>query len=108
MLEKQFWGDARGFHWTMRDAVCDGETGYARWAFSYTSTLPESDGRRVVFEGMSCFGLDGDKIYRYSEIFDIGVALSQLDFAPERIVKILGRVATVLRGRQAGTVHLPN
>ena len=108
MLEQRFWGDAKGFRWSMRDPVCDGEIGYARWVFSYSSTLPGSEGRRVVFEGMSCFELDGDKIYRYGEIFDSGVALAQLDFAPERLAKILGRSATELRGRQAGTQHLPN
>ncbi|MCC7275654.1 MAG: nuclear transport factor 2 family protein [Alphaproteobacteria bacterium] len=93
MLEQHFHGAARDFRWDMTDLVCDGRTGYARYVFSYTSTLGDSAGRRVVFPGMSCFTLSGGRIARYAEAFDRGVALAQLDFPAERIRKALLRWA---------------
>lgn len=78
MLENQFWRDAEAFSWHMRDPVCDGHQGYARWRFGYTSRLPESAGREVAFEGMSRFEFEDGLIRRYDEVFDAGMALTQL------------------------------
>ncbi len=97
MLRDHFWGAAKDFRWQMRDPVCDGRVGYAHWLFSYTSVLPGAEGKRVVFEGMSRFELEGGQIRRYSEVFDRGVALAQLGFAPERIARTLGRAAERVR-----------
>ena len=55
--------------------------------------LTEAVGRRVVFEGMSRFELEGDLIRRYTEQFDRGLALTQLGFPPERIAKAVRRAA---------------
>ncbi|MGE0715118.1 MAG: nuclear transport factor 2 family protein [Alphaproteobacteria bacterium] len=93
MLHHHFHGAARDFRWDMTGLVCDGSTGYARYLFSYTSTMGEASGRRVVFPGIACFALAGDRIVRYEEAFDRGTALAQLDFAPERIKKALLRWA---------------
>ena len=93
MLENRFWRDAEAFFWTMRDALCDGRQGYARWRFGYTSRLPESAGRKVVFGGMSRFEIEDGLIRRYEEVFDSGIALVQFGMPAERIAKILTRFA---------------
>src|SRR3546814_11633864 len=89
-----------------RSPVREGERGYARWVFSYTSALPEAKGKRVIFEGMSRFELAGDRIRHYGEIFDIGIALTQTDFAPERVARILNRAADGVPARPAPLRHL--
>jgi len=93
MLENQFWRDAESFHWNMRDPLSDGRQAYARWRFGYTSRLPESAGKKVAFEGMSRFEIEGGLIRRYEEVFDAGIAFVQLGMPAERIVKVLNRLA---------------
>lgn len=109
MLEERFHGDAENFLWDMHAPVCGdvsgGNFGYACWNFSYTSTSPESAGKRVVIEGMSCFEMEGGAIRRYSEKFDSGMALTMLDFAPERLVKLFSRWNEEKRGREALRRH---
>lgn len=97
MLEEQFWGDAEGFRWQMFDPVCDGRFGYARYLFNYDSKLPGVEGRAVVFDGISQFTFEGDLIACYREQFNTGMAMAQLDFAPERIATHLKRRAAALR-----------
>jgi len=106
MLTEHFHGAAKDFRWQMLDPVCDGATGYARWLFSYTSTLPGAEGRRCVFEGMSRFELRDGLIARYTEVFDRGLALAQLDFPPERIARTVGRAAERLRAAPEAGAHL--
>ena len=97
MLEEEFWGHAEGFRWQMLDPVCDGKTGYARYLFSYDSKLPGVQGRTVLFDGMSQFTFEGNLIACYREQFNTGMAMAQLDFAPDRIAKHLKRRAAALR-----------
>ena len=101
MLEKEFWGHAEGFRWRMFEPVCDGTFGYARYLFSYVSTLPGVEGRNVVFDGFSQFQFDpqrgDDLIVRYREQFNTGMAMAQLDFPAERIVRHLDSMARRLR-----------
>ena len=108
MLENRFWGDAEAFLWDMFDPVFDADTriGYARWVFSYTSTMDESAGRRVAFEGMSQFWMQDGLIQEYREVFSAGIALAQLDMAPERIFKIVRRQFEKLSGNSEWTRHL--
>ncbi|MCA8927123.1 MAG: nuclear transport factor 2 family protein [Alphaproteobacteria bacterium] len=106
MLENHFWRDARAFRWDMREPVIQGEIGYAHWLFSYESKLATAEGKRVAFEGMSCFHLRGDLIQHYGEVFDQGIALAQTGFAADRIAKRLAREADGVRKRAAGTRHL--
>ena len=77
----------------MRDPLCDGVQGYARWRFGYTSRLPESAGRKVAFEGMSRFEIEDGLIRRYDEVFDSGIAFVRLGMQAERIIRILTRFA---------------
>lgn len=87
----EFHAAARDFHWDFLDPVCDGTTGYARYRFAYTSTLPGCAGTPVVFDGMAQFTFRDGRIVRYCEVFDRGVALVQLGFVPERISRTLRR-----------------
>lgn len=93
MVEAHFHAHARDFSWTLSDALSDGSLGYARYAFSYISKLPGSEGVRVFFAGIAQVRLQDGLISRYSEMFDRGVALAQMNFAPERIAKSLARWA---------------
>jgi ketosteroid isomerase-like protein len=106
MLEERFHGDAERFLWKPRDMVSDGRIGYSRWGFSYTSKMPGCAGRRVVVEGMSCFELEEGSIRHYSEKFDSGIALSQLDFSPERLNKIFRRWAETQNADPALAGHV--
>ncbi len=106
MLEQHFHGHAKDFKWRMTDPVSDGDTGYARYVFSYTSTMPEADGKRVVFEGMSRFALENGKIKDYYEIFDSGIGLAQLGFGDARLGKVLGKFADRMRDKHRGAPHL--
>jgi len=98
MLREFFYRDARDFEWTVSDAVSDGRAGYARYAFSYVSKMPGSEGRRAGFPGVSCCRLEDGLIARYEESFERAPVLVQLGFPEARILKSLKRWAG---GRQA-------
>jgi SnoaL-like domain len=106
MLDNHFHRDAELFRWDMFDPVFHGGQGYARWLFSYSSTLAESPGVRVAFDGMSRFEIADGLIRRYDEIFSAGEAFAQLGMAPARIAKILSRMTAAKRDRAASTRHL--
>lgn len=101
-----FYEGGRDFRWEFFDIVESGSLGYASYRFSYASTLPEAKGARVVFEGISRFELAGGLIDRYSEVFDRGMALAQLDFASERIKKIALKYAAGVKAKPAARTHL--
>jgi len=61
----------------------------------------------VIFEGTSRFRLRDGQIEHYAEVFDRGVAFTQLGYAPERIVKLLGRYARGFREGETARQHLP-
>jgi hypothetical protein len=96
----------RDFRWEFHDPVRAGNLGYAGYRFSYTSTHPDANGARVVFDGIGCFDLDCDRIRRYSEVFDRGMALAQQAYAPERLCKIGLRYAAALKARPEWKGHL--
>src|SRR3954470_14442736 len=106
MLQR-FHDTGSDYRWDFFEPVSDGRIGYARFRFSYHSTLPESRGRPVLFEGISQFLLDGDGlIQRYSEAFDRGVALVQLGFPAERIRRIVEKAAAVQNATPEARAHL--
>lgn len=92
MVRKFFHRDARDFEWKLFDAVSDGRLGYARYAFSYVSRMPGSEGRRVGFSGVSCCELEGSLIRRYDEVFERAPVLARLGFSDERILKSVKRL----------------
>jgi hypothetical protein len=106
MLDNHFWRDAKAFRWDMREPLEGGGIGYSNWSFSYEFRLEGAVGKRILFEGMSRFRLNDGMIERYDEVFDMGIALSQTAFAPDRISRIVGKAADSLRERHADTRHL--
>lgn len=105
MLTEHFHGAAEDFVWELFDAVCDGDVGHARYVFSYKPTVEDATGDRVVFEGASRLLIEDGLIREYSEVFDTGIALTQLGFPGERIVRSLERRAEEVRSRHAGPPH---
>jgi hypothetical protein len=94
------------YRWDFFDPLTDGRIGYARWRFSYASKMPGAEGKPVVFEGMSLFEFRGERIARYSEAFDRGVAFVQQDFPAERLRKILVKTAQAQNATPACREHL--
>ena len=101
-----FFDGGKNFRWEFFDPVRSGSVGYASYRFSYGSTLAEAKGARVAFEGISRFEFEGGRISRYSEVFDRGMALAQLDFAPERLKKVALRYARAFKARPEVSTHL--
>ena len=100
MVEDHFHANARDFSWALSDALSDGSLAYARYRFSYISKIPGSEGVRVFFSGISQVRLKDGLISRYGEVFDRGIALAQMNFAPERIAKSLARWAAEEKAAQ--------
>lgn len=106
LIDDWFYRDARDFLWDMHDPVSEGGMLYARYVFSYVSTLPEAGGRRVVFEGVSVMRLEDGLIKEYREIANTGPALLRLGFPAERVAKILLRQDDALRARDETRRHV--
>ena len=103
---RHFHDGGREYQWEFLDPLSNGAIGYARYRFSYASRLPETEGKPVVFEGMSCFTFREGKIARYTEVFDRGMALAQLDFAAERIKRVLTKLAAAQNAKPECQAHL--
>jgi hypothetical protein len=91
MIDDWFYRTARDFRWHFHQPVSDGTTLYARYTFSYVSTLPEARGKRVGFEGVAVMQLRDGLITEYREVANVGPAFVALGFAPERVCKLLAR-----------------
>ncbi|MGL1751858.1 nuclear transport factor 2 family protein, partial [Vibrio parahaemolyticus] len=68
MVDDWFYRTATDFRWDMHDPVTDGTTLYARYTFSYKSTLSEAGGARALFEGVAIMTLKDGKIACYHEV----------------------------------------
>ena len=97
LIDDWFYRTAQDFRWDMHDPVSDGTTLYARYTFSYRSTLPEAPAERIFFEGVAIMDLRDGLIARYREIANVGPALVALNFAPERVAKILAKEGAALK-----------
>ena len=97
MIDDWFYRTARDFRWDMHNPVSDGRTLYARYTFSYSSTLPEAPADRICFEGVAIMELRDGLITSYREIANVGPALVALNFAPERVAKILAKEGAALK-----------
>jgi ketosteroid isomerase-like protein len=106
MIDDWFYRTATDFRWDMHDPVSNGATLYARYTFSYRSTLPEAKGARAMFEGVAIMRLQGGKITCYHEVANTAPAFVDLNFAPERIAKIVGKQGAALRARPEMARHL--
>jgi hypothetical protein len=105
LIDDWFYRQARDFRWDMFDPVSDGRNLYARYVFSYVSTLPEAQGRRVMFEGVALMRLEGGLIASYREFANTGPTLLDMGFPPERVATILRRQGELLRARPEAARH---
>ena len=106
MIDDWFYRTAEDFRWDMHEPVSDGETLYARYTFSYRSTLQEARGARVMFEGVAIMTLRDDKIASYHEVANTAPAFVDMNFAPERIAKIVAKQGAALKARPEMKRHL--
>src|SRR6185437_2789884 len=106
MIDEVFYRSATDFRWDMHAPLSDGERLYAHYTFSYRSTLPEAKGARVMFEGVAMMKLRDGKIISYREVANTAPAFVDLNFAPERIAKILARQGAELKARPEMQRHL--
>ncbi|MFT4098962.1 MAG: nuclear transport factor 2 family protein [Rhodoblastus sp.] len=97
LIDDWFYRTARDFRWDMHDPVSNGTMLYARYTFSYVSTLADAPRERIQFEGVAIMGLRGGFISSYREIANVGPALVALGFAPERVAKILAKEGAALK-----------
>ena len=100
MMQDLFHRDASDYRWEMFDPVFDGVMGYAWSLSSFTSTIPQFKGKRVVIDGMSRFIVRDGLISEYRESVNGGVAMSQLGVEPERMAKVFRRWTGWLTERQ--------
>jgi len=106
LIDDWFYRTATDFRWDMHEPVSDGRTLYARYTFSYRSTLPEAKGARAMFEGVAIMQLRDGKITSYHEVANTAPAFVALNFAPERIAKIVARQGAELKARPEMARHL--
>lgn len=97
MMSEQFHRDAgEDYRWEMFDPMCEGNLAYAWSLSSFTSTVPEFEGKQVVIDGMSRFELKGGLISDYRESVNGGVAMAQLGVQPERLAKVCAKWGKML------------
>ena len=106
LIDDWFYRTAEDFRWDMHDPVSDGHILYARYTFSYRSTLPEADGARAMFEGVSIMKLRDGRILEYHEVANTAPAFVDIKFAPERIAKIVAKQGAALKARPEMKRHL--
>ena len=94
------------FRWDMHDPVSDGKTLYARYTFSYRSNVPEAKGARAMFEGVAIMTLRDGLIAEYHEVANTAPGFVDMNFAPERIAKILAKQGAALKARPEMKRHL--
>src|ERR1700709_2212574 len=106
MIDDWFYRTATDFRWDMHAPVSDGAMLYARYTFSYRSTLPEAKGARAMFEGVAIMKLRDGRILEYHEVANTAPAFVDLNFAPERIAKIVAKQGAALKARPEMKRHL--
>ena len=97
LIDDWFYRTAHEFRWEMYRPVSDGQRLYAYYTFSYLSKLPEAQGRRVGFEGVSMMALRDGKIAEYREVANVGPAFVDLGFPAERTSKIMAKEGAHLK-----------
>src|SRR5260370_7483097 len=106
MIDDWFYRTATDFRWDMHEPVSDGKTLYARYTFSYRSTLPEAKGARAMFKGVAIMPLRDAKITTYHNAANTPTRFVDMNFAPERIAKIVARQGAALKARPEMKRHL--
>jgi ketosteroid isomerase-like protein len=106
MIDDWFYRAATDFRWDMHDPVSDGKKLYARYTFSYRSLLPEANGARVMFEGVAIMTLRDGLIAEYHEVANTATGFVDMNFAPERIAKIVAKQGAALKARPEMKRHV--
>ena len=106
LIDDWFYRTATDFRWDTHDPVSDGEMLYARYTFSYRSTLPEAEGARAMFEGVAIMMLRDGLIAEYHEVANTATGFVDMNFAPERIAKIFAKQGAALKARPEMKRHL--
>lgn len=106
MIDDWFYRTATDFRWDMHDPVSDGRMLYARYTFSYRSTLPEANAARAMFEGVAIMTLHDGRIASYREVANTAPAFVAMNFAPERIARIAAKQGAELKARPEMRRHL--
>ena len=88
MLPTHFHRDAKNFSWEMYDIISNDSKGYARYRFSFTSTLTGSEGLKVAVQGMAYFQFDGTLIKYYGEVVNGGIPMAQLNLPAGKIKRV--------------------
>ena len=88
MLPNHFHRDARDFYWEMYDLLNSNSKGYARYRFSFTSTLPSSEDQKVAVHGMAYFHFEDDLIKYYGEVVNGGIPMAQLNLPAGKIKRV--------------------
>jgi ketosteroid isomerase-like protein len=99
MMQNLFHRDAADYRWEMFDPVFDGGMGYAWSLSSFTSKIPQFEGKRVVIDGISRFIVRDGLIAEYRESVNGGVAMMQLGVEPGRMTKVFQRWSGWLKER---------
>lgn len=106
MIDDWFYRTASDFRWDMHDPVSNGTTLYARYTFSYKSKLPEANGGRAMFEGVSIMTLKDGLIAEYHEVANTATGFVDMNFAPDRIAKIVAKQGAALKARPEMARHI--
>lgn len=107
MMQHVFHRDAGpDYRWEMFDPVCDGTNAYAWSLSSFTSTVPQFAGKKVLIDGMSRFRLRDGLIAEYWESVNGCVAMAQLGVEPERMAKVARKWAGWLQERPESVEYL--
>ena len=105
MIEEFFHRDARDFVWDIHDPVDNGDIGYARYVFSFTSKLPGHEGKRACFEGVAVCQLKDGLIAHYAEVAEASAGLALMEFTDDRIAKHAHRRGRFLMSRDEAEHH---
>ena len=106
MIDEHFYATASDFRWDMHEPVSDGATLYARYTFSYKSKLPEANGARAMFEGVAIMKLKDGMIAEYREVANTAPGFVDMNFAADRIAKIVAKQGAALKARPEMARHV--
>lgn len=107
MIENYFHRDASNFRWDVHAPVSDGQTGYARYVFSFDSKLEGHEGNRACFEGVALCTLKDGLIEEYHEVAEAVTGLSLIGFPEGRIAGYAAKQARQLLARDEAEAHRP-
>lgn len=107
MITDYFHRDAGNFRWDVHTPVSNGETGMARYVFSFESKLKGCEGKRAIFEGVAICTLKDGLIQNYSEVADTMTGQHLMGFSDAKMLRFVDRQTKALTARSEAENHLP-